>query len=161
MKQWRVIKVVLVTKMMLVSTFALFTSGVFANDATLNHTKAVDCDQAYSTIEINECAALTLAKAQAQLTEYLAASLTHNADDTELVAVINTAQQTWQQYMTAQCDAIYTQWRDGSIRGLMALSCKTKLTQLRTHEIWENWLTYMDSTPPVLPEPTLTTINNQ
>jgi hypothetical protein len=33
------------------------------------------------------------------------------------------------------------------------LSCQIKLTQLHTHTIWLEWLTYMDSTPPILPEP--------
>ncbi len=32
-------------------------------------------------------------------------------------------------HMTALLYFNYTQWRDGSIRGLMALSCKTKLTK--------------------------------
>ncbi|CAH6906193.1 LprI domain-containing protein [Vibrio chagasii] len=115
----------------------------------------VDCDNAMNTLEINHCAALELESAQVELEKYLAASFEHNADDTELVGGIKVAQESWQAYMTAHCDSVYTQWRDGSIRGLMALSCKTKLTKQRTHEVWENFLTYMDSTPPVLPEPEL------
>ncbi|CAH7037674.1 LprI domain-containing protein [Vibrio chagasii] len=115
----------------------------------------VDCDNAMNTLEINHCAALELESAQVELEKYLAASFEHNADDTELVGGIKVAQESWQAYMTAHCDSVYTQWRDGSIRGLMALSCKTKLTKQRTHEVWDNFLTYMDSTPPVLPEPKL------
>ncbi|MFZ3407972.1 lysozyme inhibitor LprI family protein [Vibrio chagasii] len=115
----------------------------------------VDCDNAMNTLEINHCAALDLESAQVELEKYLAASFEHNAEDTELVGAIKVAQESWQAYMTAHCDSVYTQWRDGSIRGLMALSCKTKLTKQRTHEVWENFLTYMDSTPPVLPEPKL------
>ncbi|MCG9693828.1 DUF1311 domain-containing protein [Vibrio sp. Isolate22] len=116
---------------------------------------AVDCDNAMNTLEINHCAALELESAQVELDKYLAASLEHHAEDAELVDAIKAAQESWQAYMTAHCDSVYTQWRDGSIRGLMALSCKTKLTKQRTHEVWENFLTYMDSTPPVLPEPKL------
>ena len=88
-----------------------------------------------------------------ELDQYLEASFELNAYDEALVSSIKVAQKSWQTYMTAHCDSVYTQWRDGSIRGLMALSCKTKLTKQRTHEVWENFLTYMDSTPPVLPEP--------
>lgn len=117
--------------------------------------KTVDCDNAMNTLEINHCAALELEAAQVELDKYLAASFEHNAEDAELVDAIKSAQESWQAYMTAHCDSVYTQWRDGSIRGLMALSCKTKLTKQRTHEVWENFLTYMDSTPPVLPEPKL------
>ena len=115
----------------------------------------VDCENAMNTIEINQCAAIELESAQAELDKYLAASFEHNAYDAELVASIKKAQESWQAYMTAHCDSVYTQWRDGSIRGVMALSCKTTLTKQRTHEVWANFLTYMDSTPPVLPEPKL------
>ncbi|WP_086967819.1 lysozyme inhibitor LprI family protein [Vibrio coralliirubri] len=114
-----------------------------------------DCESAMNTIEINQCAAIELETAQAELDKYLAASFEHNAYDAELVASIKKAQESWLAYMTAHCDSVYTQWRDGSIRGVMALSCKTTLTKQRTHEVWINFLTYMDSTPPVLPEPKL------
>lgn len=116
---------------------------------------AIDCENAMNTIEINQCASIELETAQVELDQYLEASFEHNAYDAELVSSIKVAQDSWQAYMTAHCDSVYTQWRDGSIRGLMALSCKTKLTKQRTHEVWGNFLTYMDSTPPVLPEPKL------
>ncbi|MEZ9740069.1 lysozyme inhibitor LprI family protein [Vibrio splendidus] len=115
----------------------------------------VDCENAMNTIEINQCAAIELESAQAELDKYLTASFEHNAYDAELVASIKKAHESWQAYMTAHCSSVYTQWRDGSIRGVMALSCKTTLTKQRTHEVWANFLTYMDSTPPVLPEPKL------
>lgn len=116
---------------------------------------AIDCENAMNTIEINQCASIELETAQVELDQYLEASFEHNAYDAELVSSIKVAQDSWQAYMTAHCDSVYTQWRDGSIRGVMALSCKTKLTKQRTHEVWGNFLTYMDSTPPVLPEPKL------
>ncbi|WP_454440976.1 lysozyme inhibitor LprI family protein [Vibrio bathopelagicus] len=116
---------------------------------------AIDCENAMNTIEINQCASIELETAQVELDQYLEASFEHNAYDAELVSSIRVAQDSWQAYMTAHCDSVYTQWRDGSIRGVMALSCKTKLTKQRTHEVWGNFLTYMDSTPPVLPEPKL------
>ncbi|PTP79708.1 lysozyme inhibitor LprI family protein [Vibrio splendidus] len=115
----------------------------------------IDCENAMNTLEINHCAAIELETAQAELDKYLAASFEHNDYDAELVASIKKAQESWQAYMSAHCNSVYTQWRDGSIRGLMALSCKTTLTKQRTHEVWVNFLTYMDSTPPVLPEPKL------
>ncbi|MFA0491092.1 lysozyme inhibitor LprI family protein [Vibrio splendidus] len=115
----------------------------------------IDCENAMNTIEINQCAAIELESAQAELDKYLTASFEHNAYDADLVASIKKAQESWQAYMSAHCNSVYTQWRDGSIRGLMALSCKTTLTKQRTHEVWANFLTYMDSTPPVLPEPKL------
>ncbi|MEZ8757946.1 lysozyme inhibitor LprI family protein [Vibrio splendidus] len=113
----------------------------------------IDCENAMNTIEINQCAAIELETAQVELEQHLEASFEHNDYDAELVASIKKAQESWQAYMSAHCNSVYTQWRDGSIRGLMALSCKTTLTKQRTHEVWANFLTYMDSTPPVLPEP--------
>ncbi|EPA8650888.1 lysozyme inhibitor LprI family protein [Photobacterium damselae] len=115
--------------------------------------EVLDCDNPMNTIQINQCAAIKLETAQAQLVQYLKASLTHNANDPELVEAIKVAQKDWQAYMTAHCNAVYTQWREGTIRGVMAIYCKTELTEQRTHELWQNFLTYMDSTPAVLPEP--------
>ncbi len=115
--------------------------------------KELDCDNALNTIEINQCALVELELAQAELTQYLETSFEHNASDPELVESIKIAQKDWQVYILSHCNAVYTQWRDGTIRGVMSLSCKIKLTKQRTHEIWSNFLTYMDSTPPVLPEP--------
>ena len=117
--------------------------------------ETVDCDNAQTTLHMNECAQQTLGVAQQQLQQYLNAAYAHNKDDTELVAAIGVAQTQWKAYANAHCESIYTQWRDGSIRNLMALSCRTELTHARTHELWSNFLTYMDSSPAVLPEPKL------
>ncbi|MCZ4308172.1 DUF1311 domain-containing protein [Vibrio atlanticus] len=108
-----------------------------------------------TTLDINHCAAIELESAQVELEQYLEASFEHNAYDEELVTSIKAAQESWLAYMSAHCDSVYTQWRDGTIRGVMALSCKIRLTKQRTHEVWANFLTYMDSTPAVLPEPKL------
>ncbi|WP_083835117.1 lysozyme inhibitor LprI family protein [Alishewanella jeotgali] len=59
----------------------------------------------------------------------------------------------WQAYRLSHCNSVYMQWRDGSIRGVMAFSCKTQLTKQRSHDIWKNFLSYMDGTPAILPEP--------
>ncbi len=87
--------------------------------------ESVDCNNAMTTIEINQCAAIELESAQVKLDKYLNTSFEHNSHDPELIAAIK------------------------------AIWCKTKLTKQRTHELWENFLTYMDSTPPVLPEPSV------
>jgi uncharacterized protein YecT (DUF1311 family) len=89
------------------------------------------------------------------MSSYLTMSKEHNSYDPELIKSIDVAQKAWSLYAEAHCDSIYTMWREGTIRGVMHLNCKTKITKLRTHELWENFLTYLDSTPPVLPEPAL------
>lgn len=113
----------------------------------------LDCQNAMSTLEMNRCASMALDSAEAELARYLAASLAHNADDLELVNAINAAQTDWQAYRLSHCNSVYMQWRDGSIRGVMAFSCKTQLTKQRSHDIWKNFLSYMDGTPAILPEP--------
>ncbi|TVP91664.1 MAG: DUF1311 domain-containing protein [Pseudomonadaceae bacterium] len=121
--------------------------------AAIADEEPLDCSKAISTLEINACAALERDEAQAMLAHYFTAALEHNAHDSELVAAIKLAQADWAQYQQSHCGSVYSMWRQGTIRGAMALSCETQLTRQRTHELWENFLTYADSTPPVLPEP--------
>lgn len=113
----------------------------------------VDCSDAISTPDINYCAGLELNKAQNELEQYLNKVFELNNDDPETVHAITNAQEQWKKYYDAHCSAIYTYWRGGTIRGVMALGCKTRLTKLRTHELWLNFLTHMDSSAPELPEP--------
>ena len=113
----------------------------------------LDCENAITTLDINQCATIELKSANTEMLAYLEKSYQHYDYDPTLIKAIKFAQKDWQNYMTSHCDSVYTQWRSGTIRGVMAISCKTKLTKQRTHEIWQNFLIYMDSTPPVLPEP--------
>ena len=69
---------------------------------------------------------------------------------------LEAGQSAWEAYKTSHCDSVYTIWMDGTIRGAMTLSCQINLTEARTHEIWSSYLTYMDSTPAIMPEPELT-----
>ncbi|BBB29503.1 lysozyme inhibitor LprI family protein [Neptunomonas japonica] len=123
----------------------LYSTAVFSDD--------FDCDNAMTTIEINHCVGLVLDSAEKEMNTYLLKSKEHHHYDPELTESIESAQKTWAVYAQAHCDSIYTMWREGSIRGVMYLSCKTNITKQRTHDIWSSFLTYMDSTPPVLPEP--------
>ena len=113
----------------------------------------LNCENAISTIDINQCAAIELQAAETKMQRYFTKSLEHQHHDNELVKSIEDAQKSWHVYINSHCDSVYTMWREGSIRGVMAISCKTKLIKQRTHELWSQFLTFMDSTPPVLPEP--------
>ncbi|UYF99196.1 MULTISPECIES: lysozyme inhibitor LprI family protein [unclassified Halomonas] len=117
--------------------------------------EALDCNNIRNTLETNRCAAIELEAAEEVLAHYLETSVEHNAADPELVEAIQAAQTQWQAYAAAHCGAVYTQWRDGTIRGVMGITCSTRLTKQRTHDLWQDFLTYMDSTPPVLPEPAI------
>ncbi|PSU67952.1 hypothetical protein C9J22_18460 [Photobacterium phosphoreum] len=120
--------------------------------ATTPATK-INCDDAYTTLEINQCAADKFDAANQQLQVYLTKSIQQNSTDKALVDAIQTAQKQWLQYREAECNAVYTQWQQGTIRGVMTLSCKLALTQQRTLTVWENYLRPMDSSEAVLPKP--------
>ncbi|RKF17973.1 DUF1311 domain-containing protein [Alginatibacterium sediminis] len=126
---------------------------IFSFHSAFASNEVVDCENAVSTPDINYCEGLELAKAEQQMQRYLETSLSHNSFDQPLVDAIGQAQVKWLAYREAHCDAVYTMWREGSIRGLMSLSCQIKLTKQRSFDLWENYLTYMDSTPPVLEQP--------
>ncbi|RYE95008.1 MAG: DUF1311 domain-containing protein, partial [Oxalobacteraceae bacterium] len=65
------------------------------------------------------------------------------------------AQRSWLSYRESECGAIFEKYRDGTIRTSMEAGCRIRLTRLRTYMIWRNWLTYADSTPPLLPRPAI------
>jgi len=140
--------------MVKVITFLLMSVCSFATMAT-----SVNCDKALNTIEINYCAKVKLDKAEAEMKLYLAKSIAQYTTDSNIVESINIAQSAWQSYSQSQCNSVFTLFRDGSLRVVMTLSCRTKLTQQRTHELWSQYLTYMDSSAPVLPEPTVSDLS--
>lgn len=126
---------------------------VFITPLNLSFAKDIDCDDPITTLDLNECAMEELTAAYSVLKIYLDTALKLNEDDTELVKGIQEAQESWSKYLEAHCGSVYTSYRHGSIRNIMYIECKIKLTQLRTYEVWMNFLQYMDSTPSVLPEP--------
>ena len=93
--------------------------------------------------------------AQEELDKYLSAAYEHNSEDSTLIETIKTAQKSWETYREDHCTSLYAKYREGSIRNIIAISCETELTKKRTFDIWDNFLTYMDNSPSVLPKPTL------
>ncbi len=113
----------------------------------------VDCAEAISTLEINQCAQAEVQQAEQQLEDYLSAARQRYAQDSEALTALQTAQQSWSQFRQEHCAAVYSLWREGSIRGLMHNQCMLQQTRQRTHDVWRVYLTYMESRAPVLPEP--------
>ncbi|MFN3930959.1 MAG: lysozyme inhibitor LprI family protein [Brevundimonas sp.] len=119
-----------------------------------------DCASPANTIEMNDCAAAEVAAEEARMAAYLAASIKVLRDEAEspelaaaVVAELHASQTAWQAYADSACRTVYTRWQSGTIRNLMALGCRERLTRERTHTLWADYLGYMDSTPPILPEP--------
>jgi uncharacterized protein YecT (DUF1311 family) len=112
------------------------------------------------TMSINSCAESEFKAADADLNRYYRAAITRLRGEEEGKAAegLVAAQRAWIKYRDAECGAVYDDWSGGSIRNVMALGCQTRLTRLRTYTIWSHWLTYMDSTPPILPRPDLSSV---
>ena len=116
-----------------------------------------------TTIAMNDCASGKLDAAEAELARYTAAASARIGDlstDAErgsagmkLTMAFEKAGRAWAVYRDSECDAVYAHWSAGSIRTTMSLGCRVEMTRRRTYTVWRNWLTYMDSTPPILPEP--------
>jgi uncharacterized protein YecT (DUF1311 family) len=113
----------------------------------------LDCDKAVTTIEINYCLFKDLEASEKVMHEYLTKSIERHSDDNVAIESIHKAQEAWLRYREAHCGSVYDIWREGSIRTAMELGCKINLTHSRTKVLWESFLTYEDSTPPLLPEP--------
>ncbi len=108
-----------------------------------------------TTRDVEQCLATDLARADAVLNRYYTAAVARLTRDQELTALakLRTSERAWIAYRDAECDAVYENWKGGTIRGAMLLGCRTALTKARTMAIWRSWLTYADSTPPILPKP--------
>ncbi len=114
-------------------------------------TGSYDCDG--TTFAINQCLADVLGRAREREGRYLEAALGSNENSTELGTMIRSSQAAAERYREEECNSVYENWKDGTIRNAMSLRCSIRLTDQRTHDIWRHWLTYQDSSTPILPEP--------
>ena len=110
-----------------------------------------------TTVELNDCAGKNLEAAEARLQKYQQAAIdrysTEEDENPAVVLGIKASSEAFAAYRSIECATIYEDYKQGTIRTMMSLGCQIYLTNQRTHTIWENWLRYMDSTPPILPEP--------
>ena len=113
-----------------------------------------NCQSAQNTEEISDPTQEELNSAETAMNQYLQKSIDRYSDDPEMVNTIKAAQLAWSEYAKKHCASVYWQYRGGTIRTVIGLSCKIHLTQERTHQLWQDYLTHMDSAKPELPEPT-------
>ena len=110
---------------------------------------------ATATPASDECYAGELKGRNEALSQYVTAAIKRLTDAQESSAEFEKGQTAWMTYREAHCGAVYAHWKDGTIRSAMAADCNIDLTADRTHQIWKDYLTFPDSTPPLLPEPLL------
>lgn len=116
-------------------------------------TQPARCQDAMTTVDMNDCYGEIYARALAQKNRHLDAALKRHEGQPAVTDLIRASDMTFEAYRKSECGAVWENWSDGSIRTIMSVACSIELTDRRTQTIWENWLTFMDSTPPVLPEP--------
>lgn len=116
---------------------------------------AADPCTGLTTQDVEQCIAADLARADAELNRYYATAVKRLQDERQPTALakLRKSERVWIAHRDAECDAVYEWWKEGTIRGAMALGCRIGITKARTMMIWRNWLTYADSTPPLLPRP--------
>jgi uncharacterized protein YecT (DUF1311 family) len=114
-----------------------------------------DCNG--DTPEMNACMLEKVDRAEKRLQTYLQKAIERHTDDSgkfDAVALgIQASQTAFEAYREIECNSVLEDFKDGTIRGIMTLGCRLSLTNERTHTVWNNWLQYMDSTPPLLPDP--------
>lgn len=122
------------------------------------------CVRDGNTLQMNACAADDLALETARMQRYLDLALQRATatdadsrkydDPTRQVELLNAEQAAWSAYADVRCEGRWDEVKGGTIRTIVLLSCQIDSTRQRTHDIWADHLTYWDSTPPMLPEPT-------
>lgn len=114
---------------------------------------AADLCPGSTTSEVEQCLAADLAKADAELNRYYGAAVKRLTEEKQAAALaqLRASERAWIRYRDAECGAVYEWWKQGTIRGTMDLGCRIDVTKARNSTIWRNWLTYADSTPPLLP----------
>jgi uncharacterized protein YecT (DUF1311 family) len=108
-----------------------------------------------STMQVNACLEARLTESDAILNRYFQVALkrVRKEDGGATARRFIQAERSWVAYRDAECASVFDYWSGGTIRVGMEVDCRIRLTGLRTYAIWRDWLTYADSTPPLLPRP--------
>lgn len=117
----------------------------------LAHAAPLQCDG--NTLEIQACLAKKIDKANSRLTEYLSTAQARIDKNFGSKPDLKAAQKAWIRYREIECGDVFDFWVQGTYRTIASAECELRLTRQRTHEVWQAYLTYQDSTPPLLPEP--------
>lgn len=106
-----------------------------------------------NTLEIQTCIGKKIYEANARLTNYLSTAQARIDKDFGSKPNLKATQAVWARYRDLQCGDVFEFWEQGTYRTIASSECLLRLTQQRIHELWQAYLTYQDSTPPLLPEP--------
>jgi uncharacterized protein YecT (DUF1311 family) len=125
----------------------------FSQPAGAHTPEIPGCKDATTTFALTQCRGNQIGEADAKLQKYLVAARKQVVLSELNPSVIDAEQAAWEAYRTTHCGNLYLYWVTGTIRYEMFGICMLKLTNDRTVDVWRAYLTYLDSTPPVLPDP--------
>jgi uncharacterized protein YecT (DUF1311 family) len=131
----------------------MIEAAVLAILAAASGVVAPTCD-GRTTAEVNACMDQRLDHSEARLRRYRQAAVDRVTKESgrEVRLGLEKSEMAFEAYRDAECRAVAAFW-NGTISGTMEFDCRIRLTDARTHALWQNWLRYPDSTPPILPEP--------
>ncbi|WP_043649915.1 lysozyme inhibitor LprI family protein [Chitinilyticum litopenaei] len=107
---------------------------------------ALDCQKAVTTPEIEQCARSAQEKTEQKLNAVYRSvlkqidALSKNPDTPEQAGLKKQfvdAQRLWVKFREADCQAVYTYWSGGSVRGTMYLGCMQARAEQRISELQE------------------------
>ena len=115
-----------------------------------------------TTPEVNACLGARFEESDATLNRYFQAALGRIQKESggSTAKQFMKSEQLWGAYRDAECSSVVNYWSGGTIRVSMELDCPIRLIALRTFAIWRDWLTYPDSTPPLLPRPNVESVTS-
>jgi len=111
------------------------------------------CPSSKNTVEDTKCMSAEIDKADRVLRQYLEAAKERLSRDKVKGLNLDATQAEWSRYRTMHCGDVYLYWVEGTYRYRASAQCQIDLTRSRTHDIWAAYLTFVDSTPALLPEP--------
>ena len=114
-----------------------------------------------TTIDMDTCMMVQLDQVEWVREKYLAASLNRIKKDNEsdgqrlqkLTVAFDAENRAWEDLINKASTSAGIDSSGGTAIGLTVARRQIGLTELQVHDIWQNWLRFQDSTPPLLPEP--------
>lgn len=114
-----------------------------------------------TTIDMDACLGAQLAQIEWVKDKYLVTAQSRLKQDTkddpqrlqELTNAFQAETKAWTDLIQRASASVKADSAGGTIVGSAVTTRQIGLLELQTHDIWEHWLRFEDSTPPLLPEP--------
>jgi uncharacterized protein YecT (DUF1311 family) len=134
--------------LILLALVALLSTNIYAQNSECIQNANTDKD-------VENCIYQELKQSTDNLNTYLYSALGHHSGDDKTIKNIKSTQVFWNKYIKFYCGNIYEFWQGTSIAIVKNMECNIRVNKYRTFELWQSYLTYEDSTKPVLKAPIL------